>query len=106
MEPRPVSRSRSTLVKWMGLGDANSAGFVHGGTVMYLCDEAAGVAAVRHCGGRGGAAAMGPGTFLLPGPVRELLTPEAPGNAARRAAMEIGGSGAPQKLPPARKGHT
>ena len=36
------------LVKWMGITDANSAGFIHGGTVMKLCDEAAGLAAVRH----------------------------------------------------------
>ena len=32
----------------MGLVDANSAGYVHGGTVMKLCDEVAGLAAVRH----------------------------------------------------------
>jgi acyl-CoA hydrolase len=34
---RTVSDSRSTLVRWRGLVDANSAGFVHGGTVMKLC---------------------------------------------------------------------
>src|SRR4051794_18729129 len=90
MDPRPVSRSRTTLVKWMGLGDANSAGFVHGGTVMYLCDEAAGVAAVRHCGGRVVTAAMDRMTFLLPVHVGELLTLEAAVNAAWRTSMEIG----------------
>src|SRR4051794_10982833 len=90
MDPRPVSRSRTTLVKWMGIGDANSAGFVHGGTVMYLCDEAAGVAAVRHCGGRGVTPAMDRMTFLLPVPVGELLTLESSVNAAWRTSMEIG----------------
>jgi acyl-CoA hydrolase len=50
--PRPAAASESLLVRWMGLTDANSAGFVHGGTVMKLCDETAGIAAVRHCGGR------------------------------------------------------
>ena len=29
--PRPASQSESLLVKWMGITDANSAGFVHGG---------------------------------------------------------------------------
>jgi acyl-CoA hydrolase len=52
MEGKPVSESRSELVTWMGIGDANSAGFVHGGVVMKLCDEVAGIAAIRHCGRR------------------------------------------------------
>jgi acyl-CoA hydrolase len=90
MDPRPVANSRSTLIKWMGVGDANSSGFVHGGTVMYLCDEAAGIAAVRHCGGRVVTAAMDRMTFLLPVHVGELLTLEASVNAAWRSSMEIG----------------
>ena len=49
-EPRPVSRSRSELIRWMSIQDANSAGFVHGGVVMRMCDEAAGIASIRHCG--------------------------------------------------------
>ena len=40
---------KATLVEWMGPEDANGGGFVHGGTIMRLCDEAAGLAAVRHC---------------------------------------------------------
>src|SRR3954468_5182315 len=48
MERRTVSESRSVLVQWMGPSDANAAGFVHGGTVMKLCDEAAATAAIRH----------------------------------------------------------
>jgi len=34
----------------MGLPDASTAGNVHVGTIMKLCDEVAGVAAIRHCG--------------------------------------------------------
>jgi acyl-CoA hydrolase len=90
MDPRPVARSRSILVKWMGLDDANSAGFVHGGTVMYLCDEAAGLAAVRHSGLRCVTAGMDRMTFLLPVNVGELLTLEASVNAAWRTSMEVG----------------
>src|SRR3954453_12029204 len=90
MESRPVARSRSILVKWMGLEDANSAGFVHGGTVMYLCDEAAGLASVRHSGLRCVTAAMDRMTFLLPVHVGELLTLESSVNAAWRTSMEVG----------------
>ncbi len=48
MDDRPAREPGAVLVKWMGITDANSAGSIHGGTVMKLCDEAAGLAAVRH----------------------------------------------------------
>ena len=32
----------------MGIADANNAGNVHGGVIMHMCDEVAGIAAVRH----------------------------------------------------------
>jgi acyl-CoA hydrolase len=90
MEARPAAHSRSILVKWMGIEDANSAGFVHGGTVMYLCDEAAGLASVRHSGLRCVTAAMDRMTFLLPVHVGELLTLESSVNAAWRTSVEVG----------------
>lgn len=90
MHARPAANSRSILVKWMGLEDANSAGFVHGGTVMYLCDEAAGLASVRHSGRRCVTAAMDRMTFLLPIYVGELLTLESSVNAAWRTSVEVG----------------
>jgi len=90
MEPKPASESRAVLVKWMGIGDANSAGFVHGGLVMKLCDEAAGIAAIRHCRGRVVTAAMDRMTFILPVHVGELVTCTASVNAAWRTSMEVG----------------
>src|SRR5659263_585718 len=48
MEPKPAIKSHAVLVKWMGMLDANTAGFVHGGAVMQLCDEAAGLSAVKY----------------------------------------------------------
>jgi acyl-CoA hydrolase len=90
MDARPVSQSSSVLVKWMDLGDANSAGFVHGGVVMKLCDEAAGIAAIRHCRGRVVTAAVDRMTFILPVNVGELLTCSASVNAAWRTSMEVG----------------
>jgi acyl-CoA hydrolase len=90
MEPRPASASRSVLVKWMGITDANSAGFVHGGTVMKLCDEAAGLAAIKHAGRRAVTAAMDRMAFLHPVHVGELLTCSACVNAVWRTSMEVG----------------
>jgi len=90
MEPKPVSESRAVLVKWMGIGDANSAGFVHGGVVMKLCDEAAGIASIRHCRSRVVTAAMDRMTFIQPVNVGELITCTASVNAAWRTSMEVG----------------
>ena len=58
VEPRPPSASSSILSRWMGIADANNAGNVHGGLIMHLCDEVAGIAAVRHSGTRVVTAAM------------------------------------------------
>ena len=74
----------------MGITDANSAGFVHGGMVMKLCDEAAGIAALRHCGRRIVTAAIDRMTFLHPVNVGELVTCRAKVNAVWRTSMEVG----------------
>ena len=89
-EARPASRSESLLSKWMGITEANSAGFVHGGVVMRLCDDAAGLAALRHCGQRIVTAAMDRMTFLHPVHVGELVTCRAKVNAVWRTSMEVG----------------
>jgi acyl-CoA hydrolase len=85
-----VSESRSSLVRWMGVGDANSVGFVHGGTVMRLCDEAAAIAAVRHCRSRVVTATMDRMTFLVRIHVGQLVTCLSSVNAAWNSSMEIG----------------
>jgi acyl-CoA hydrolase len=90
MDPRPASESRSVLVRLVCIGDANSAGFVHGGVVMKLCDDVAGIAAIRHCRGRVVTAAMDRMTFIQPVNVGELLTCSATVNAAWRTSMEVG----------------
>jgi acyl-CoA hydrolase len=87
---KPASESESILVRWMGLGDANAAGFVHGGSVMRMCDEAAGIAAIRHCGLRIVTAAMDRMTFVSPIHIAELVTCRAKVNAAWHTSMEVG----------------
>jgi acyl-CoA hydrolase len=74
----------------MSIGDANLAGLVHGGVVMKMCDEVAGVAAIRHCGQRIVTAGMDRMTFVEPVSVGELLSCQATVNAAWRTSMEVG----------------
>jgi acyl-CoA hydrolase len=90
MGARSVAASQAALVRWMGLIDANSAGFVHGGVVMKLCDEAAGIAAIKHCRQRIVTAAIDRMTFLHPVHVGELLSCKASLNAVWRSSMEVG----------------
>jgi acyl-CoA hydrolase len=89
-ESRPVSASRSELIRWMGLQDANHVGFVHGGVVMKTCDEAAAIAAIRHCGSRVVTAGVDRMTFTKPVYVGELLNCFATVNAAWTTSMEVG----------------
>jgi acyl-CoA hydrolase len=74
----------------MGIEDANTAGYVHGGVIMRLSDEVAGIAAIRHCGVRVVTAGMDRMTFLDPVHVGQLVTFLATVNAAWRTSMEVG----------------
>ena len=74
----------------MSVTDANNAGLIHGGTVMRLCDEAAGLAAIRHARRPVLTAAVDRLTFLHPVYVGEVLTLSASVNAAWRTSMEVG----------------
>lgn len=74
----------------MGIEDANTAGHVHGGAIMRLCDEVAGIAAIRHSGCRVVTAGMDRMTFLDPVYVGQLVTVRATVNAAWRTSMEVG----------------
>jgi acyl-CoA hydrolase len=74
----------------MGVADANTAGNVHGGVILYMCDEVAGIAAVRHSGFRVVTAAVDRMTFLTPVFVGNLVTVKAMVNAAWHTSMEVG----------------
>jgi acyl-CoA hydrolase len=74
----------------MRISDANNGGNVHGGVIMYLCDEVAGIAAVRHSGCRVVTVAMDRMTFARPVYVGHLLTLKATVNAAWNTSMEVG----------------
>ncbi|MGI8505887.1 MAG: acyl-CoA thioesterase [Solirubrobacteraceae bacterium] len=90
MEGKPVSESRVVLSHWMGVTDANSSGNIHGGTIMKLADEAAGLAAIKHARQRVVTVGMDRMAFLVPIYVAELVTFRASVNAAWRSSMEVG----------------
>ncbi len=90
MDPKPASESRSLLARWMGIGDANSGGNIHGGTVMKLVDEAAGLAAIKHSRQRVVTASVDRMNFLVPIHIGELVTFSATVNAVWRTSMEVG----------------
>ena len=90
MDARSPSQASSVLTRWMGIEDANTAGYVHGGVIMRLCDEVAGIAAIRHSGVRVVTAGMDRMTFMHPVHVGQLVTFQATVNAAWRTSLEVG----------------
>jgi acyl-CoA hydrolase len=87
---RRPSETIAIVTHWMGIADANTGGNVHGGVIMRLCDEAAGIAAIRHASTRVVTAGMDRMTFIEPVMVGELVTFLAMVNAVWRTSMEVG----------------
>ena len=90
MSAKPPSASGAQLIRWMGITDANSAGNVHGGTIMRLADEVAALSAIKHCRTRVVTVGMDRMNFRVPVYVGELVTVSATVNAAWRTSMEVG----------------
>jgi acyl-CoA hydrolase len=90
MDAKPAADSRAEITHWMGVTDANSAGNIHGGTIMKLADEAAALAAIKHSRRRVVTVGMDRMNFLVAIYVGELVTFRAMVNAAWRTSMEVG----------------
>ena len=90
LEGKPVSASRVVLTQVMLPEDANSAGNVHGGTIMKLADNAAYVVATRHCRSNVVTASVDRIDFLAPAYIGDLLTLKARLNWTGNTSMEIG----------------
>ena len=84
------SASECTLTHLMTLLDANLHGNIHGGVIMKLVDDAAGVVAARHSGGRAVTVSMDEMVFLVPVHIGDLINVRARINWAGRSSMEIG----------------
>lgn len=87
---RPTSAARSMLSRIMTVLDTNLLGTVHGGVVMKLVDDVAGVVASRHSGGPAVTASMDEMAFLEPVRVGDLVHAEAQVNWAGKTSMEVG----------------
>ena len=73
LEPKAVSESTVTFVRTMTQMDANLAGNVHGGIIMKLCDEAGGMAAIKHSQRPAVTVAVDSMTFHSPVNIGDLL---------------------------------
>ena len=90
MRAKTPEESQVTLVDQMQPADANLAGTVHGGTIMKMADNAAGLAALKHSEGPVVTAAMDEMSFLEPVYVGDVVTVRASVNEAFSTSMEIG----------------
>lgn len=90
MTPRPASASHTEITTVMQISHANNDGNVHGGSIMRLVDEAAGIAAMRHCRLRVVTASMDDMSFVAPVYIGDLVSVRAMVNDAHRTSMEVG----------------
>jgi acyl-CoA hydrolase len=90
LDARHPAATRSELTYCTGVRDANAAGDVHGGWIMKLSDEVAGIAACRHARRRVVTAAVDGMRFRHPVRLHDVVTLKATVNAAWRTSMEVG----------------
>ncbi len=90
MQGRTVSESRVTLSLVMQPQDANPAGNIHGGVIMKMIDNAAGVVAMRHARSNVVTASIDRLDFHNPVYIGDLVTLRASLNLVGRSSMEIG----------------
>ncbi len=89
MKAKAPSDSLTTMAQVMQITDANTAGFVHGGSIMKLVDSAAGVAAMRHAQRRVVTAQVDSLTFHAPVHIGDVLSLTACVTQAWKTSMEV-----------------
>lgn len=90
MEAKRVRDSSVTVVQQMMQYDANLYGNVHGGTIMKLVDNTAGIVGARHSGRQMVTASIDRLDFHSPVFVADLLRITASANYVGKTSMEIG----------------
>lgn len=88
--PTTPTDTRITLSRVMTNAEANLLGTVHGGNIMKMVDDCAGVVANRFAQGPAVTAGMDEMTFLTPVRVGDVLHVSAQINWAGRSSMEVG----------------
>ena len=89
MKAKAPSDSLTTMAQVMQITDANTAGFVHGGSIMKLVDSAAGVAAMRHAQRRVVTAQVDSLTFHAPVHIGDVLSLTALVTQSWKTSMEV-----------------
>ncbi len=90
MEGKAVSESTVIIVQQMIQNDANLSGNVHGGSIMRLIDNTAGIVAVRHASSNVVTASIDRLDFHSPVYVGDLLKITAGINYVGSSSMEVG----------------
>ena len=90
MTGKKVKKSSLTLIQQMTPQDANMAGNVHGGVIMKMIDNTAGIVAARHSSGYTVTASIDRLDFHNPVYVGDLLRISASVNNTGKTSMEIG----------------
>jgi uncharacterized protein (TIGR00369 family) len=90
MQGKRVKDSQITLNHYLLPQHANSLGTVHGGVIMKLVDEAAGLCAMRHAQRPSVTVAVDSMTFHSPVRVGDVVTLNASLNWVGRTSMEVG----------------
>lgn len=90
MKSKTISESRVTVSQVMQPADANPAGNVHGGTIMKLIDNAAGVVAFRHSRRNSVTVSVDQINFHFPAFIGDLLIIKSSLNYVGKTSMEIG----------------
>jgi len=86
---RTVRHSALTMAQLMLPSQANPAGFVHGGELMKMMDNAAGVTAARHCNSNVVTALVNEINFYHPVLVGSLVTVNTRITFVSRSSMEV-----------------
>ncbi len=89
-EGRTVSSTRVQVAEMMMPHHANPGGNVHGGVIMKMIDDAAGVVAIRHARGNAVTASIDGLSFHAPVYVGNLVVLRASMNYVGRTSMEVG----------------
>lgn len=85
---KTIAETRVSISRWMGVSDANHLGFVHGGSIMKLIDEAGGIVAARHSQQSVVTANLDSLIFLRPIHLRDLVTISAEITYVGQTSME------------------
>ncbi|MFO8018859.1 MAG: acyl-CoA thioesterase [Promethearchaeia archaeon] len=90
MEPKTVSETKVEIAELMLPEHANAMGNVHGGTIMKIVDNAAGIVARRHAHMNVVTASVDRIDFLSPSYIGNLVFAKASLNYTGTTSMEIG----------------